>query len=168
MCYIIQFELNSRTKILNFWILAKKIRVCALIGVALELDCSCIGVRPQTATAAYMLAACGHYFRGAGVPRGGCMRVSATTNPLKVFPAASRPPPLARRAKWVERLRGPLCPPTFGAPAAGAATAAGTRRGRHIGRRTYYCGMCGRGAHKPRPRRGRRQPRAPTRPRRSA
>lgn len=45
MGYIIQFELNSRTKVQNFWISAKKFRVRALIGVALELDCSYIGVR---------------------------------------------------------------------------------------------------------------------------
>lgn len=44
MGYNIQFELNSRTKVQNFWISAKKIRVCALIGVALELDWSYIGV----------------------------------------------------------------------------------------------------------------------------
>lgn len=85
-----------------------------------------------------MLPACGHKHRGAGAPRGGCMRVSAKSNTLKISPAASRPPPLARRAKGVERPQGHRCPPTFVAPAAGAATAAGTRRGRHIGRRTYY------------------------------
>ena len=77
-----------------------------------------------------MLAACGHYHRGAGVPRGGCMRVSATTNPLKVFPAASRPTRPARRANRVERSRGLRSPPTFGAPAVGAASAAGPQRGR--------------------------------------
>lgn len=44
MGYNIQFELNSKTKVQNFWISAKKFRVRALIGVALELYWSYIGV----------------------------------------------------------------------------------------------------------------------------
>lgn len=44
MGYNIQFELNSMTKVQNFWISAKKFRVCALIGVALVLDWCYIGV----------------------------------------------------------------------------------------------------------------------------